>query len=275
MDLQKPKRQIMGLHPALFTGVVMLTVVAILAIVLVFTGDIAEQGARVFWTVLAFAVFTGLLALDLSLSRTSSKALIIGIIAGSYMIIVLMLTIWMEDRRNEDFGVSLATFELIYMVPVIVVITRAAWALAWAVMAMGEKIRTSVGPVFGVVTASLVGLAGVLLTLHFPLGRLSVTLSDWYWRSLVAVTILAALASCVLMLLYWNQRSTDAKSQPQPAVQNPQVPPMQQYPNPQHPQQQYPKQVPNPQMQQHPPQMPPQQQYPPQQYPPQQFPPQQ
>ena len=210
----------MGLHPALFAAVIMLTLVAALTIALVLTGDIAEQGSRVFWTILAFAGFTGLLALDLSLSRATPTPLIIGTVANSYMIVALMLTIWMEAPPvAEHVIVPWSTYVLLYMVPLIVMITRAAWALAWLLTGMGERVRTAAGPVFGVVTASLVGVAGILLTLHYPLGRMGITLNDWYWRSLVAVMILAALASCVLMLLYWSQRTSDAKSRPQVHIQ--------------------------------------------------------
>ena len=249
---QQSQRTVFGLHPALVVGIVMLILSGVLAIVLVFTGTIAEQGARVFWTVLTCAVFTALLALDLTLSRTNPRPLIIGTVANCYMLIVSMLTIWMnshEPRQIDDYTYYYSSFELIYQVPAIMLVTRAAWGLCWAVLTFGERIRLAIGKVFGYVTAGLVGLAGVLLTVHFPLVRLGIEIPTWYWRTLVAVTILAAISSCILLLLYWNQNSMDRASrpkmpQPYPGQQVGHTPnPMQQQPY-QYPPQQFPNQPP-------------------------------
>lgn len=211
-----PRRQILGLHPALFMGILLLIAVAILAIVLVFTGDIAQHGAKVFWTLVTFVAFTGLLALDLTLSRRTARPLIIGTVANSYMIIALVLSIWIwmrtsrPDQYGWDWEAHDASWELVGQVPMIIFVTRAAWALSWAVLVMGDKIKIALGPVFGMVTAGLTGLAAVLLTLHVPLYRFGVDVSDWYWRTLVAVLILTALAACILLLLFWNNRNSEA-----------------------------------------------------------------
>lgn len=226
---QPPKRggRILGLHPALFMGIALLVLVAILAIVLVFTGEIASQGPRVFWTVVGFVAFTGLLALDLTLSRSSSRPLVIGTATNGYMIIVLMLTIWIYrsvDRSGYDYGV----WDLWYQIPYIVLTTRAVWGLAWLVLTSGERMKLAIGRGFGFVTAGLIALAGVLMTLHLPLQRFGVDVGDWYWRSLVAVVILAALAACILLLLVWNQRNDEVAARPKPPV-----PPAPHYGNPQ------------------------------------------
>ena len=217
---QRPKRLILGLHPALFTGIVLLVAVAILAIVLVFTGSIAQHGARVFWTLVTFVAFTGLLSLDLSLSRRNSRPLVIGTVANSYMIIAIMLAIWIWARGQADGQIGWgwtendAALRLIYEVPMIILVTRGAWALAWAVLTMGERIRIALGSVFGIVTAGLIGISAVMLTLHVPLYRFGIDVDDWYWRTLVAALILTALAACILLLLYWNQRSGERAAAP-------------------------------------------------------------
>lgn len=245
---QQTQRTVFGLHPALVVGIVMLILSGVLAIVLVFTGTIAEQGARVFWTVLTCAVFTALLALDLSLSRTNPRPLIIGTAANCYMLIVVMLTVWINSQvaqRIDDYDYYYSSFDFIYQVPAIMLVARAAWGLIWVVLTFGERIRLSIGKVFGYVTAGLVGVAGVLLTVHFPMVRFGIEVPTWYWRSLVAVTILAAISSCILLLLYWNQTSLDRASRP------PMPPPM-------HPGGPYGGQVQNPMQQPYPQQPPPQ-----------------
>lgn len=269
------KIQILGLHPALFIGIVLLVLVAILSIVLVFTGDIAAQGWRVFWTVVSFVGFTGLLALDLSLSKKGSRPLVIGTVANSYMIIVLMLSIWIfetTDTRTHDSAV----WDLIFVVPYIAIITRAAWALAWLTLSLGFKIKLAIGRGFGIVTAGLAGVAGVLLTLNIPLARFGIEAGDWYWRILVSVIILAALSACILLLLVWNQRNNDPRPPKQPGqlppqfVQAPgQVPPSAPgapyYGAPQQPNPYGQQRVQNPTQPQHPgqpPQAPPPGQYP-------------
>ena len=274
----KRKPKILGLHPALFTGIALLVLVAILAIVLVFTGEIASQGPRVFWTVVGFVAFTGLLALDLTLSRSSSRPLVIGTATNSYMIIALMLTIWIYrpvDSGGYDYGV----WDLWYQVPYIVLTTRAVWGLAWLVLTLGERVKLAIGRGFGFVAAGLIALSGILMTLHLPLDRFGVEVGDWYWRSLVAVVILAALSACILLLLVWNQRNDEAAARPKP-----QGPPVAQYGNPQgyphgYPLPEYPAAAPGQQVPPYaapgqPPQsQPPQSQSP--QGPPPQYPPQQ
>ena len=226
---QQQKRTVFGLHPALVVGIAMLILSGALAIVLVFAGTIEEQGPRVFWTVFTCAVFTALLSLDLALSRTNARPLTIGTVANCYMLIVVMLTIWINSQvaqRVDDYDYYYTSWDFIYQVPAIILVTRAAWGLAWAVLTFGERIRLAIGKVFGYVTAVLVGLAGVLLTVHFPMVRFGIQIPDWYWRTLVAVTILAAISSCILLLLYWNQTSLDRASRPQaPPQMPPQMPP--------------------------------------------------
>lgn len=252
---QPRKLQILGLHPALFTGILLLILVAILAIILVFTGEIASQGPRVFWTVVGFVAFTGLLALDLSLSRSGSRPLIIGTAANSYMIIVLMLTIWIY-RPDPDRWYDDGVWELIFLVPYIVFITRAVWGLSWMTLTLGYRIALPIGRAFGFVTAGLVGVAGILMTLHVPLDRFGVNVGEWYWRSLVAIIILAALAACILLLLVWNQRTNEPPRPKFPAPGGvpygaPGYPqgyaegyPVQGYPNHDYPSQGYPAQAP-------------------------------
>ncbi|SDH51769.1 hypothetical protein [Agrococcus jejuensis] len=238
--------RILGIQPVLLVGMVLLVLVTLLTIVLVFVGDIGTQAPRVVWTVIAFVAFTGLLALDLSLSRRSSVPLVIGVCANVYLLAVLMLATWVQPivvtppdvicdpidgcdyadpyRYGPPLGIALlGVFLLAFFV------VRAAAAGAWALVALGRRGAIALARVMGVVAAALLGLAAVLLTLHLAITPFGVRIGDLYWRFAVAAVVLAALAACITTLLYWNRRQLDAPppapapapAAPQPALGEP------------------------------------------------------
>lgn len=231
----RPRRRILGIQPVLLVGMVLLVLVTLLTIVLVFIGDIGTQAPRVVWTVIAFVAFTGLLALDLSLSRRSSVPLVIGVCANVYLLAVLMLATWVQpivilppeticdpidgcdyadpDPYGPPLGIALLGVFLLAFV-----VVRAAAAGAWALVALGRRGVIAVSRVMGVVAAALLGLAAVLLTLHLAITPFGVRIGDLYWRFAVAAVVLAALAACITTLLYWNRRQLDA---PAPAAAKP------------------------------------------------------
>lgn len=223
----RPPVRILGIQPVLLVGMVLLVLVTLLTIVLVFVGDIGTQAPRVVWTVIAFVAFTGLLALDLSLSRRSSVPLVIGVVANVYLLAVLMLATWVQpivilppeticdpidgcDYANPDpYGPPLG-IALLGVFLLAFVVVRAAAAGAWALVALGRRGAIALARVMGVVAATLLGLAAVLLTLHLAITPFGVRIGDLYWRFAVATVVLAALAACITTLLYWNRRQLDA-----------------------------------------------------------------
>ncbi|MCR8670883.1 hypothetical protein [Agrococcus sp. HG114] len=205
-------RRILGIQPVLFVGICLLAIVTIVTVVLIFIGDFESQAARVVWTVVVFLAFTALLALDLVLARRSSTPLVIGVAANIYLLAVLMISIWMRGTGGDDrdpwsdewlFG------ELFGIVLLTILVVRAAAAGAWGLIVLGDRGRALMARVIGRVAAGLLGLVGILLTLHFALDAFGAEVDEWYWRATVAAIVVTALAASVTVLLFWNRRNID------------------------------------------------------------------
>lgn len=209
------QRRIMGIQPVLFVGMCLLALVTVITVVLIFVGDFESQAPRVVWTVVVFLAFTALLALDLVLARRSATPLVIGVAANTYLLAVLMMAIWVRGGRSGgevdeyDFGSGWLFAELLGIVLVTILVVRAAAAGAWGLITLGKASGTQFGRVLGLVAASLLGLVGVLLTLHFAIDAFGIDVGEWYWRSTVAAIVVTALASSVTVLLFWNRRNLD------------------------------------------------------------------
>ncbi len=205
-------RRIMGIQPVLFVGMCLLAVVTLITVVLIFVGDFESQAPRVVWTVVVFLAFTGLLALDLVLARRSATPLVIGVAANTYLLALLMIAIWVRGGRTSAFDDESSGWlfaELLGIVVLTLLVVRAAAAGAWGLLRLGSASRTQFGRVLGLVAAALLGLAGVLLTLHFAIDAFGADVGEWYWRSTVAAIVVTALAASVTVLLYWNRRNLD------------------------------------------------------------------
>ena len=205
-------RPIFGIQPVLFVGICLLAIVTVVTVVLIFVGDFESQASRVVWTVIVFLAFTGLLALDLVLARRSSTPLVIGVAANIYLLAVLMISIWMRGAGGDDrdpwadewlFG------ELFGVVLLTILVVRAAAAAAWGLLELGDRGRARMARIIGLVAAALVGLVGILLTLHFAIDAFGIEVDEWYWRATVAAVVVTALASSVTVLLFWNRRNID------------------------------------------------------------------
>lgn len=207
--------RIMGIQPVLFVGMCLLAIVTLITVVLIFVGDFESQAPRVVWTVVVFLAFTGLLALDLVLARRSATPLVIGVAANTYLLAVLMIAIWVRGGRTGaevdeyDLGSGWLFAELLGIVLLTLLVVRAAAAGAWGLITLGRASGTQFGRVLGLVAAGLLGLVGVLLTLHFAIDAFGIDVSEWYWRSTVAAIVVTALAASVTVLLFWNRRNLD------------------------------------------------------------------
>lgn len=198
------QRRIMGIQPTLFVAMCLLAVVTLVTVVLIFTGDFGSQSSRVVWTVLVFLGFTGLLAFDLNLSRKDSTPLVVGVAGNTYLLGVLMLAIWMKS--SETWGLTGWLGMVVFMTFLVV---RAAVAGAWGLLVAGRKSQTAFGVIVGRVAAVLLGLSGVMLTFHYVLEAFGAGATEFYWRTTVAVIVVAALAASVTVLLFWNRRNLD------------------------------------------------------------------
>lgn len=210
-EVARAPRRILGIQPVLFIGICLLAIVSIVTVALIFVGDFENQASRVVWTVVVFLAFTGLLALDLALSRRDPLPLVIGVIANTYLLAVLMIAIWVRGTApGQDAWDSGWLFaELLWVVALTIVVVRAAAAAAWGLVVLGRRGGAAMARVVGIVAGVLLGAVGVLLTLHFAIGAFGIEVGEWYWRSTVAAIVIAALAASITVLLYWNRRNLD------------------------------------------------------------------
>jgi hypothetical protein len=202
-------RRIFGIQPVLFVGICLLAIVTLVTVVLIFVGDFESQASRVVWTVVVFLAFTGLLALDLMLARRSSTPLIIGVAANIYLLAVLMISIWMRGTGGDRWDDEWLFGELFGITLLTILVVRAAAAGAWGLISLGERGRAEMARITGLVAAALLGLVGILLTLHFAIEAFGFEVSEWYWRATVAAIVVTALAASVTVLLFWNRRNID------------------------------------------------------------------
>lgn len=205
-------RRILGIQPVLFVGICLLAIVTLITVVLIFVGDFESQSARVVWTVVVFLAFTGLLALDLVLARRSATPLVIGVAANVYLLAVLMIVIWMRSAGGDDrdpWDDHLLFGELFGIVLLTILVVRATAAGAWGLISLGARGRAQMARVIGLVAAALLGLVGILLTLHFAIDAFGIEVDEWYWRSTVAALVVTSLAASITVLLYWNRRNID------------------------------------------------------------------
>lgn len=202
-------RRIFGIQPVLFVGICLLAIVTLVTVVLIFVGDFESQASRVVWTVVVFLAFTGLLALDLMLARRSSTPLIIGVAANIYLLAVLMISIWMRGTGDDPWDGDWLFGELFGITLLTILVVRAAAAGAWGLISLGERGRAEMARIIGLVAAALLGLVGILLTLHFAIEAFGFEVTEWYWRATVAAIVVTALAASVTVLLFWNRRNID------------------------------------------------------------------
>lgn len=274
-------KRIVGLPPLLFVAICLLTVVALVTIVLIFAADVEDKGARVFMTVASFAVFTGLLLLDMTLAKTSIRPLLIGAIANLYILAIVLTGTWVSSDESGVLGLVLFGALLF-----VVFVVRALGALAWWLLSMGDRGDNGFLRTVAIIGAVTLALVAVGLTLPWLLSTMHLDVPSIYWQIVVSLVVVAALAVTITVIVYWNitaerRRAREAAepsqvlppAAPQHRVQPPvavaQLPPPTAY----YPTQQYPAQQPTGQS--YPGPQPTAQPYPAQPYPGQPYPGQQ
>ncbi|WP_430591786.1 hypothetical protein [Humidisolicoccus flavus] len=194
-------RKIAGISPVLFAAIILLGILAIMTIALIFVGEFEGKVSRVIATVIVFGAFTGLLALDMALSRKSVIPLIIGVVANLYFLAVLMIVIWITPTSWDSPFVFFGS--IIWVIGTVRILALVAWWLAL----VGERSSTSMLRILGRITAALFGLIGVALTLPAVMAAFETEPAQLYWQFTIAAIVVTALAVSVVVLLVWNERN--------------------------------------------------------------------
>ena len=202
---------------------------------------------RALLTIVLFAAFAGVALFDArAADRRPQWYSLASMISWVVILIAGAIKIWMpwqydtESYMSWSDNVGTRIFELL----VIAVVVRLALLHTRIFLRAHERYVTTFTRTITIVTSALVWVLAVMLVLPMLLSQTD--FGDFYWRAVVAITILAALGSALIPLL----NAINAPRKPQPVAMVPQyyAAPQQyagqQYAPQQYPTQQYAGQVP-------------------------------
>ncbi|MGO1770105.1 MAG: hypothetical protein ACTHZX_09135 [Microbacterium sp.] len=183
---------------AIYIAIGALVLAAIVCVVWVFVPDQSDLIGRAFLTVLLLAGFSGLVLVDANLSdRRPDWLVLVSIVLWVFVLLVGAFKIWTPRAEDEGFGwTAVRVFELLLVVGVLqltLLHQRLYWKAHTRYVTVGTRVIAIVTTVF------LFALAGMLV-FYLAVPRL-LDYPDWYWRVVVAVTILASVGTLILPLL--------------------------------------------------------------------------
>ena len=197
---------------------------------------------RALLTIVLFAAFAGVALFDArAADRRPQWYSLASMISWVVILIAGAIKIWMpwqydtESYMSWSDNVGTRIFELL----VIAVVVRLALLHTRIFLRAHERYVTTFTRTITIVTSALVWVLAVMLVLPMLLSQTD--FGDFYWRAVVAITILAALGSALIPLL----NAINAPRKPQPVAMVPQYyAAPQQYAGQQYAPQQYAGQVP-------------------------------
>lgn len=203
---------------------------------------------RALLTIVLFAAFAGVALFDArAADRRPQWYSLASMISWVVILIAGAIKIWMPWQYSNDSymswsdNVGTRVFELL----VIAVVVRLALLHTRIFLRAHERYVTTFTRTITIVTSAFVWVLAIMLVLPMLLSQTD--FGDFYWRAVVAVTILAALGSALIPLL----NAINAPRKPQPVAMAPQyyaAAPQQyggqQYAAQQYPAQQFPTQAP-------------------------------
>lgn len=183
---------------AIYIAIGALVLAAIVCVVWVFVPDQSDLIGRAFLTVLLLAGFSGLVLVDANLSdRRPDWLVLVSIVLWVFVLLVGAFKIWTPRADDEGFGwTAVRVFELLLVVGVLqltLLHQRLFWKAHTRYVTVGTRIIAITTTVFlFALAAMLVFYLAVPRLLDYP---------DWYWRVVVALTILASVGTLILPLL--------------------------------------------------------------------------
>lgn len=183
---------------AIYIAIGALVLAAIVCVAWVFVPDQGDLIGRAFLTVLLLSGFSGAVLLDANLAARRPDWLVLASTASWVVVLIVgAFKIWIPRGDDEFFGwTGVRVWELLLVIGVLqlaLVHQRLYWKAH-------RRYVTGFTRTIAVVTTVL--LVGLVLMLAFYLAapRL-LDYSDWYWRVVVALAILASVGTLILPLL--------------------------------------------------------------------------
>lgn len=183
---------------AIYIAIGALLLAAIVCVVWVFIPDQGGLIGRAFLTVLLLAGFSGAVLLDANLAgRRPPWLVLVSIVTWVIALLVGAFKIWLPVEGDAPYGWQAERIFQFLLVVGILQLALLHQRFFWP--AHARYVTAFTRAVAIATTALVAALAGMLVfSLTFP--RL-VHYSDWYWRSVVAVAILACVGTLILPLL--------------------------------------------------------------------------
>ncbi len=195
---------------AIWVAIGALIAAALVCVVWVLIGSQNGLIGRAFLTILLLAAFAGVALMDAHLAQrrpawfalTSMAVWVVILLIGSILI-------WMPDRQ---FGFGIGASRFMSFLLVVLILQLAVLDVRLYVKAY-ERYRTTFTTVVTAVTLGLVAILSFMLVFALTFGEF-IRFSDFYWRVVVALAILAAVGTALLPLV----NALFAPKRPRPAV---------------------------------------------------------
>ncbi|MFG6490991.1 hypothetical protein [Microbacterium sp. P03] len=180
---------------AIWVAIGALIAAALLCVVWVLVGSTGDIIGRAFSTILLLAAFAGAAILDVHLAPRRPGWLALASMVGWVAILVIgAVMIWLPDTRSGVGFVRFVEFLLIVLIVQLALLHVTLFAKA-----VRRNPTTFVRVIAGI-TVALVGLLALMLVLSLMLNEF-IDFRGWYWRLVVAITILAAVGTALIPLM--------------------------------------------------------------------------
>lgn len=199
VELQSPKEGMSKLvRGAIYIAIGALVLAAVVCVVWVFVPDQGALIGRAFLTVLLLSGFSGAVLLDANLANKRPDWLILASTASWIIILIVgAFKIWVPRAADEGFGwTGVRVWELLLVIGILqlaLVHQRLYWKAHKRYVTVGTQV------IVYVTTTLLVGLVG-MLAFYLAVPRMF-DYTDWYWRIVVALAILASVGTLMIPLL--------------------------------------------------------------------------
>lgn len=182
---------------AIWVAIGALIAAALVCVVWVLIGSQNGLIGRAFLTILLLAGFAGVALMDAHLApRRPAWFALTSMVVWVVILLIGSILIWMPDRYS-GFGVGASRFMSFLLV--VLILQLAVLHVRLFVKAY-ERYRTSFTTVVTAVTLGLVAILSFLLVFALTFGEF-IRFSDFYWRAVVALAILAAVGTALLPLV--------------------------------------------------------------------------
>ncbi len=186
---------------AIWVAIAGLIASAIVTVVWVLIGSADGTIGRAFFTIILLAGFAGIAIAESRIADRREAWFALASI-GSWIAALLIgiLLIWMPEPERYFGYYSFLPFERVFRFALIVAVLQAALYFVRLYVGLAKRARTLFARIVAPITIGLVGVLALLLILPLVFNEW-IEYRDFYWRVVVAITILAAVGAALIPLV--------------------------------------------------------------------------